>query len=59
MAERITEADCRILSKYQEAGQGAWTTMPEEDKAAYRRIHDTLDQLIQERTQLLSVLSDG
>ena len=33
--------------------------MPEEDKAAYRRIHDTLDQLIQERTQLLSELSDG
>ena len=38
--------DCRVLAKYEHAGQGAWTTMPEADKASYLKIHAGLQQIL-------------
>jgi hypothetical protein len=48
MAEIITGDDCRTFEKYLEPGTGAWTTMPEPDKAAYRKVHQRLEQIVRE-----------
>jgi hypothetical protein len=42
----ILPDDIRVLGKYEQAGQGAWMTMPEADKKAYLRIHSTLQQIL-------------
>ena len=48
MSEIITGDDCRTFEKYLEPGTGAWTTMPEPDKAAYRKVHQRLEQIVRE-----------
>jgi MrcB-like, N-terminal domain/AAA domain (dynein-related subfamily) len=35
------------MAKYEHAGKGAWTTMPETDKAVYVKIHQHLDEIAQ------------
>jgi MoxR-like ATPase len=52
----ILPEDCLVLSKYEYAPQGAWTTMPTDDKSAYRRIHVGLQQIL---ASALSGLADG
>src|SRR5262245_33050530 len=42
----ILSEDVRVLGKYEHAGQGAWTTMPEVDKKAYLKIHSGLQQIL-------------
>lgn len=46
MPEPFGSDEFRILSQYQFAGQGAWTTMPEVDKSAYLKVHNRLEQIL-------------
>ena len=45
MSEPLSSKDIRVLGKYRNAGVGAWTTMPEEDRAVYRKIHERLAEV--------------
>ena len=47
MSEPFGSDDLRVLSRYEHAGQGAWTTMPQQDKDSYLRIHARLEQIIE------------
>jgi hypothetical protein len=55
-AGMILPEDCLVLSKYEYAAQGAWTTMPTDDKSAYLRIHSGLQQIL---ASTLSGVADG
>jgi hypothetical protein len=46
LREPFGSNDLHVLSRYEHAGQGAWTTMPEADKEAYRKIHARLEQIL-------------
>jgi hypothetical protein len=46
MSEPFGIKELQVLSRYEQAGQGAWTTMPEADKEAYRKVHNRLDQIL-------------
>jgi MrcB-like, N-terminal domain/AAA domain (dynein-related subfamily) len=48
MPEPFGSDDLRVLSKYEHAGQGAWTTMPQGDKDSYLRVHARLEQIVEE-----------
>jgi hypothetical protein len=43
LSEPFGSNDLRVLSKYEQAPQGAWTTMPQADKDSYLRIHTRPD----------------
>ena len=47
LPERFGSDDLRVLSKYEQAPQGAWTTMPQADKDSYLRIHTRLEEILQ------------
>jgi hypothetical protein len=51
----ISSEDVRVLGKYEHAAQGAWVTMPEEDKKAYFRIHSVLQQILASTFEALPV----
>jgi hypothetical protein len=40
LSEPFGSDDLRVLSKYEQAPQGAWTTMPRGDKDSYLRIQE-------------------
>ena len=48
LPEPFGSEDLRVLSKYQQAGHGSWTTMSPPDKDAYLRIHTQLEQILTE-----------
>jgi hypothetical protein len=56
LAEPFGNDDFRVLSKYEHAGQGAWTTMPQQDKDSYLRIHARLEEIAQ---ATLAALADA
>jgi hypothetical protein len=43
----ITANQISTLARYRDAGLGAWTTMPEDDRNVYREIHGFLGELAQ------------
>jgi hypothetical protein len=46
LPEPFGSDDLQVLSRYEHAGQGAWTTMTESDKDTYRKIQDRLEQIV-------------
>ena len=56
MAEAFGTDDLRVLSKYENAPQGAWTTMPQADKDSYLRIHTRLEAILE---KTLAALPDA